>query len=47
MISAVDTNIILDVVRPDPPFVVNSMALLKDSAELGSLVMCEIVRSIC
>ena len=43
MISAVDTNIILDVVRPDPAFVEDSLALLKDSAKMGSMVMCDIV----
>ncbi|MBI4025101.1 MAG: type II toxin-antitoxin system VapC family toxin [Verrucomicrobia bacterium] len=43
MISAVDTNILLDVLHPNPDFVEASSALLEASAQMGSLTICEIV----
>lgn len=45
MIIAVDTNIFLDVLRPNPQFVDTSLALLKRSADEGALVVCDIVWS--
>lgn len=45
MISAVDTNILLDVLRPNPDFVESSTRLLESSAELGSTLICPIVYS--
>lgn len=43
MISAVDTNILLDILRPNPDYVDSSTRLLEDSARLGTLMICEIV----
>lgn len=41
MITAVDTNVLLDVLRPDPNFVERSLALIETSATLGPLVVCD------
>lgn len=41
MITAVDTNVLLDVLRPDPNFVERSLALVEKSATLGPLVVCD------
>lgn len=43
MISAVDTNILLDILRPNPSFLDSSSWLLESSSQHGSLVVCEIV----
>ena len=43
MITAVDTNIILDVLIPDEPFSARSKALLDSHLSSGQLVVCEIV----
>jgi predicted nucleic acid-binding protein len=43
MIIAVDTNIFLDVLRPNPAFVTSSLELLQRSAAEGSLVICSVV----
>jgi predicted nucleic acid-binding protein len=41
--AAVDTNILLDVLIPDAPHKSASRRALSDSAEQGSIVVCEIV----
>ena len=43
MITAVDTNIILDVLIPDEPFSQSSKQLLDHYLSKGKLVICEIV----
>ena len=45
MISAVDTNILLDLARPNPDFVDNAVDLLEQSALEGGLVICPIVHA--
>ena len=43
MITAVDTNILLDVFLPDKNFVVDSSKLLKSAYDEGALIICDIV----
>lgn len=43
MISAVDTNILLDIFLPDPKFGEGSLALLERAYKQGALVICPIV----
>jgi len=43
MITAVDTNIILDILIPDEPFSLSSKALLDHHVSIGQLIMCEVV----
>ena len=43
MITAIDTNILLDVLAPDPRHSANSAALIEKAGDEGSLVICEIV----
>ena len=43
MISAVDTNILLDVFLPDKMFAEQSARLLKVAYDEGALIICEIV----
>lgn len=43
MITAVDTNILLDVFLPDKRFASNSMKLLKFAYDEGALMICDIV----
>ena len=43
MITAVDTNILLDVLLPNPDFCDASMQALENSAVAGSLVICDLV----
>jgi predicted nucleic acid-binding protein len=43
MISAVDTNILLDVLIPNNGFVENSMRALEESAASGLVVICDIL----
>lgn len=43
MITAVDTNILLDVFLPDPKFGPQSKAMLSQQFEKGSLIICDIV----
>ena len=43
MITAVDTNILLDVFLPDERFAANSSKLLKLAYDEGALVVCDIV----
>ena len=43
MITAVDTNIILDILIPDEPFGESSKQLLDRHVSVGQLIICEIV----
>ena len=43
MISAVDTNVLLDVFLPDKRFAEQSASLLKLAYDEGALIICEIV----
>ena len=43
MSTAVDTNVLLDVLRPNPDFVERWIKLLEDSARAGPIVMCDLV----
>ena len=43
MITAVDTNILLDIFLPDKKFMESSANLLKTAFDQGGLVVCEIV----
>ncbi len=43
MITAVDTNIILDILIPDDPFGESSKALLDRHVSVGQLIVCEVV----
>ena len=45
MVTAVDTNILLDILRPNAGFLGVSLAALERSAEEGGVVVCEIVYS--
>jgi predicted nucleic acid-binding protein len=43
MITALDTNVLLDILRPDEKFADISARALEDAAGAGSLVVCDIV----
>jgi predicted nucleic acid-binding protein len=43
MITAVDTNVLVDVLEPDPVHGTNSLALLKRAMREGNVVACEVV----
>lgn len=43
MITAVDTNILLDVFLPDPRFSAESAELLRKAYDVGALIICDIV----
>jgi predicted nucleic acid-binding protein len=43
MITAVDTNILLDIFLPDKKFVESSANLLKKAFDQGGLIVCDIV----
>lgn len=43
MITAVDTSVLLDVLRPDPTHLERSLALLEASTALGPTVVCDLV----
>ncbi|MBI2264677.1 MAG: PIN domain-containing protein [Armatimonadetes bacterium] len=43
MITAIDTNVLLDVFLPDPEFGETSFQLLRDAYDQGALVVSEIV----
>jgi predicted nucleic acid-binding protein len=45
MISAIDTNILLDILRPNPAFVETSAALVESCGAQGPLCICEIVHA--
>jgi predicted nucleic acid-binding protein len=43
MISAIDTNVLLDILAPDPEYFELSLQALEESARAGSLVVCDLV----
>lgn len=43
MITAVDTNVLLDILLPDTRFLIPSSRALEESATAGSLVICDLV----
>ncbi len=43
MITAIDTNILLDILIPDEEFMLSSKILLESYAEKGQLIICEVV----
>jgi len=43
MISSIDTNILLDVLLPDPAYLPSSKALLDKASSEGALAICEVV----
>jgi predicted nucleic acid-binding protein len=43
MITALDTNVLLDVLAPDPEFFEASTRALEEAASAGSLVVCDLV----
>ena len=43
MITAIDTNVLLDIVRPNEEFFAASVTALEDAAGAGSLVICDLV----
>jgi hypothetical protein len=43
MITAVDTNVLLDIVVPNEKFFEASVKALEDAAMSGSLVVCDLV----
>ncbi len=45
MISAIDTNILLDLARPNPDFVDNAAEMIDLAGEQGGLVICPLVHS--
>jgi predicted nucleic acid-binding protein len=45
MISAIDTNILLDLARPNPEFVDNAVNLIDIAGEQGGLIVCPLVHS--
>jgi len=45
MITAIDTNVLLDVFLPDKKYIDRSTALLRQAYDEGALVICEVVYS--
>lgn len=45
MITAIDTNILLDILIPDEEFLVSSKSLLDSYTEKGQLIICEVVNA--
>ena len=45
MITAIDTNVLLDVFLPDKKYVDRSAALLRQAYDEGALVICDVVYS--
>ena len=43
MITAVDTNVLLDILSADPEFMEASIQALQEAAQAGSLVVCDLV----
>jgi hypothetical protein len=43
MITAIDTNVLLDVLVPDPEYFERSLQALEEAANAGSLVVCDLV----
>lgn len=45
MITAADTNVLLDICLPDPVFGSSSKEVLKESLSKGAVILCEVVYS--
>ena len=43
MITAIDTNILLDILRPNEHFRVSSQSAIQQAGGEGSLVICDLV----
>jgi hypothetical protein len=43
MITAIDTNVLLDILAPDPEYFERSVQTLEEAAQAGSLVVCDLV----
>jgi hypothetical protein len=43
MITAIDTNVLLDILVPDPGYFERSLQALEEAANAGSLVICDLV----
>jgi len=43
MITAIDTNVLLDILVPDPEYFERSLAALEEAANAGSLMVCDLV----
>jgi hypothetical protein len=43
MITAIDTNVLLDILAPDPHYFERSIQALEEAANAGSLVICDLV----
>ena len=43
MITAIDTNVLLDVLIPNPDFCDAALQAIEESATAGSLVICDLV----
>ncbi len=43
MITAIDTNVLLDILAPDPEYFERSLQALEEAAQAGSLVVCDLV----
>jgi len=43
MITAIDTNALLDILVPDPEYFERSLQALEEAANAGSLVVCDLV----
>ena len=43
MITTIDTNVLLDILAPDPEYFERSLQALEEAANAGSLVACDLV----
>jgi len=43
MVTAVDTNILLDILIPDAKYCISSKGLLDEACQKGALIICEVV----
>lgn len=43
MITAVDTNVLIDVLEPDPAFGPDSARALREAIQRGGLIACDVV----
>ncbi|MDR3676560.1 MAG: type II toxin-antitoxin system VapC family toxin [Acidobacteriota bacterium] len=43
MITAIDTNVLFDVLAPDPQYFERSVQAIEEAAQAGSLVICDLV----
>ena len=43
MITAIDSNVLFDILAPDPTYFARSVRALEETADAGSLVICDLV----